>query len=120
MVRWEPPSNRESQEIHGPIARGDGCTDVWKDLQLSGEPEVFEIHGLFEADGPREPMSLPKYQDVVVRMKKYRNTYQEYWMSTAEKTGSGKPVDAFITPVTVSAGLLPDKFFYGGKSGPQL
>lgn len=87
---------------------------MWEALHLSGEPEVFEINGLFEADGPREPLSLLKYQDTVGHMKDYRNRYQEYWMSTAQKTGNGKPVDVFISPVTVTAGLLPDKFFYGG------
>ncbi|KAM7205455.1 Amidase signature domain containing protein [Naviculisporaceae sp. PSN 640] len=114
LVHWEPPSNKESQEIHGPIARGDGCADVWEALQLSGEPQVFEINGLFEVDGPREPLSLLKYQNTVAHMRDYRNRYQEYWMSTADKTGNGKPVDVFISPVTVTAGLLPDKFFYGG------
>ncbi|KAM7192735.1 Amidase signature domain containing protein [Rhypophila sp. PSN 637] len=114
MVPWEPPSNQESEAIHGQIARGDGCADVWEVLQLSGEPEVYEIRGLFEPNGPRDPLPLLKYQEIVAHMKDYRNRYQEYWMSTAEKSGNGRPVDAFISPVTVSAGLLPDRFFYGG------
>ncbi|KAK4208752.1 amidase signature domain-containing protein [Rhypophila decipiens] len=114
MVPWEPPSNQESEAIHGQIARGDGCADVWEVLQLSGEPEVYEIRGLFEPDGPRDPLPLLKYQEIVAHMKDYRNRYQEYWMSTAENSGNGKPVDAFISPVTVTAGLLPDKFCYGG------
>nr|BAV32171.1 hypothetical protein [Sordaria araneosa] len=114
MVPWEPPSNLESEAIHGQIARGDGCADVWEVLRLSGEPEVHEIKGLFDVDGPRDPLPLLKYQEIVAHMKDYRNRYQEYWMSMAEKSGNGKPVDAFISPVTVTAGLLPDKFFYGG------
>ncbi|KAK0615153.1 amidase signature domain-containing protein [Bombardia bombarda] len=112
LLDWNPPSNRESEAIHGVIARGDGCLDVWDALQLSGEPEVHEIEGLFEPHGPRMPLSLPDYQDVVVRMRDYRNKYQTYWMSTAEKTTDGQPVEVFISPVTPSAGLLPDKFFY--------
>lgn len=40
-------------------------------------------------------------------------------MSTTEKAGAGKPVDAIITPVTVSAGLLPNKFLYAGISEPR-
>ncbi|KAK3375517.1 amidase signature domain-containing protein [Lasiosphaeria ovina] len=111
-IDWGPPSNLESHQIHGHIARGDGCPDVWRALQLSGEPEVPQIRGLFEPDGPRDPMSLPEYQDVVVHMRDYRNRYQEYWMSTAGLTRTGRPVDVFISPVTATAGLLPEKFFH--------
>ncbi|KAK3682999.1 amidase signature domain-containing protein [Podospora appendiculata] len=112
LIDWDPPSNQESLEIHGCIARGDGCPDVWRALQLSGEPEVPEIEGLFEPHGPREPMSLPEYHDVVIHMRDYRNRYQDYWMSTATRSDSGLPVEVFISPVTPTAGLLPEKFFY--------
>ncbi|KAK3317124.1 amidase signature domain-containing protein [Cercophora scortea] len=112
LIDWKPPSNLESLEIHGCIARGDGCPDVWKALQLSGEPEVPEIEGLFEPHGPRAPMSLPEYQDVVIHMRDFRNRYQDYWMSTATRTGNGLPVEVFVSPVTPTAGLLPEKFFY--------
>ncbi|KAK3317078.1 amidase signature domain-containing protein [Apodospora peruviana] len=112
LVDWNPPSNRESLEIHGKIARGDGCVDVWDALQLSGEPEVPEIDGLFESGLPRKPLSLAEYQDVVIHMKDYRNRYQEYWMSTAEKSGTGRPVEAFISPVTPTAAHLPKQFFH--------
>ncbi|KAK3395141.1 amidase signature domain-containing protein [Podospora didyma] len=112
LLDWNPPWNHESRQIHPHIARGDGCLDVWKALQLSGEPEVHEIRGLFKQNGPREPMPLPAYQDMVVRMREYRNLYQEYWMSTSSETKSGRPVDVYISPVTATAGLLPEKFFH--------
>ncbi|KAK3349053.1 amidase signature domain-containing protein [Lasiosphaeria hispida] len=112
VIDWNPPSNAESLEIHGKIARGDGCPDVWSALQLSGEPEVYEIEGLFEPGGPRKPMSLTEYQDVVLQMRDYRNRYQEYWMSTASVTKSGRPVDVFISPVAATAGLMRHKFLY--------
>src|SRR4051812_4861656 len=115
-MEWNPPSNSESNDIHGHIARGDGCVDVWRALQLSGEPEVPEIEGLFLPDGPRQPMSLPEYQDVVVHMRDYRNRYQDYWMSTASETKTGQPVEAFISPVAPTAGLLPNRFYHAEYS----
>ncbi len=73
---------------------------------------MYEIRGLFTPEGPRDPMPLAKYQDVVVHMREFRNRYQDYWESTAGVTRSGRPVDVFISAVTPTAGLLPEKFCY--------
>ncbi|CAG9992178.1 unnamed protein product [Clonostachys byssicola] len=35
LVGWYPPSNSEVANIHGSLARGDGCLDVWEALELS-------------------------------------------------------------------------------------
>jgi amidase len=69
------------------IARGDGCPDVYDAVQLSGEPFVPEITNLFPNGKPRAPLPLPEYQQVISRMKDYRQRYLDYWTSTAERTG---------------------------------
>ncbi|KAK6951447.1 hypothetical protein Daesc_007982 [Daldinia eschscholtzii] len=91
LLDWDPPSSNHSAEIHGPIARGDGCPDVWEALKLSGEPPVPEIASLFKDGGPKPPIPLPEYEDLVVHMKEYRCEYHEYWTSSAEKTKSDDP-----------------------------
>ncbi|OTB14987.1 hypothetical protein K445DRAFT_301576 [Daldinia sp. EC12] len=116
LLDWDPPSSNHSAEIHGPIARGDGCPDVWEALKLSGEPPVPEIASLFKDGGPKPPIPLPEYEDLVVHMKEYRCEYHEYWKSSAEKTKSGQPVAAVIQPVSPYAGVLPGKFLYSAYS----
>ncbi|KAG6364517.1 hypothetical protein INS49_006118 [Diaporthe citri] len=115
LLDWQPPSNGISDKIHGPVARGDGCPDVWEALQLSGEPPVPQIARLFEGGGPKPPIPLPEYEDVVVLMKEYRTNYQEYWASSATRTLSGQPVSAVIQPVSPYAAVLPGKFYYSAR-----
>ncbi|KAK4033688.1 amidase signature domain-containing protein [Parachaetomium inaequale] len=112
LIDWVPPSNNESAQIHGPIARGDGCPDAYEAIQLSGEPIVPEIDNVFPGGKLRQPMPLPEYEQVVLHMKDFRNRYNDYWMSSAQNTHTGRPVEAVISPVTPYAGILPGKFQY--------
>ncbi|RFU32954.1 hypothetical protein B7463_g3365, partial [Scytalidium lignicola] len=111
LLDWNPPSNNNSIAIHGPIARGDGCPDVWEALQLSGEPPVPEIAPLFPGGAVKPLIPLLEYENIVVHMKEYRYSYQNYWMSSASR-----PVEAVIQPVSPYAGVLPAKFYYSGIS----
>ncbi|KAL8294734.1 hypothetical protein RB600_000608 [Gaeumannomyces tritici] len=116
VVNWHPPSNNNSNAIHGPIARGDGCPDVYKALQLSGEPAVPEIANLFPGGKLRPSIPLPVFQNLVQHMKSYRQEHNDYWRSTAGKTGTGRPVDAVISPVSPHTAVPPGKFLYGEYS----
>ncbi|KKK23877.1 hypothetical protein AOCH_002908 [Aspergillus ochraceoroseus] len=109
LIDWEWKRHVETVDIHGLIARGDGCYDVYDAARLSGEPFVPEIKNLFPNNRPKAPLPLPEYEKVVQRMKEYRQEYLEYWMSTAKRTGD-RPVEAVISPVTPYAGVLPGGF----------
>ncbi|KAF8846807.1 amidase [Acephala macrosclerotiorum] len=111
-IPWEPPSVNESIAIHGPIARGDGCPDVFEAIHISGEPIVPEIQHLFPNGQLQPPMNLVNYEKVVMHMKDYRQRYHDYWSSTANKTRNGRPVEAIILPVSPYAAVLPGKFFH--------
>ncbi|CAG8249637.1 unnamed protein product [Penicillium salamii] len=111
LINWEGPSVNESMKIHGAIARGDGCVDVWDDVQLSGEPFVPQIQNLFPGGNPRPPISLLEFDWVVRCMKEYRKKHLEYWMSTARATGD-QPVEAIISLVTPYASVAPGKFYH--------
>ncbi|KAL2826072.1 amidase signature domain-containing protein [Aspergillus cavernicola] len=109
LIEWDWPHNNETTEIHASIARGDGCPDVYDAVHLSGEPFVPEITNLFPNGKPRDPLPLPEYEEVVRRMKDYRERYLNYWTSTAERTGD-RPVEVLLSPVTPYAGVLPGKY----------
>ena len=95
----------------GPIARGDGCPDVLDAIKLSGEPIVPEIAHLFPGGRLQPPMPLPEYEQVVSHMKEYREQYNDYWLSSADRTRTGRAVEAIISPVSPYAAVLPGKFF---------
>ncbi|KXX74804.1 Acetamidase [Madurella mycetomatis] len=112
LLDWAPPSNNESAQIHGPIARGDGCADAYNAIKTSGEPFVPEIDNVFPDGKIRPALPLPEYEEVVIHMKDFRNRYNDYWISSATKTHTGRPVEAVIAPVTPYAAVLPGKFKY--------
>ncbi|KAI0443365.1 amidase signature domain-containing protein [Xylaria telfairii] len=112
LLDWKPPSNNESIEIHGPIARGDGCPDVYNAIRASGEPIVPEIAHLFPDGKLKPPIPLPEYEQIVLHMKDFRARWNDYWMLSAERTTSGIPVQAVISPVTPYAAILPGKFYH--------
>lgn len=45
-----------------------------------------------------------------VRKRQYQKAYLEYWNSTTQLTGTGRPVDAIICPVAAQAAVIPGHF----------
>ncbi|KAK7211680.1 hypothetical protein V2G26_018858 [Clonostachys chloroleuca] len=105
LVGWYPPSNSEVANIHGALARGDGCLDVWEALELSDEPMTPELELTFPERRPVPSMSVVDYQSFVVRMVAFREKWNDYWESSFERTTNGHPVEAIISPVTPHAGI---------------
>jgi hypothetical protein len=82
--------------------------------------------------------SAIEVEEPVLKLKKYRVKYRNYWLSTANDTSTGKfgstrrsiamlgcqltrvttvgrPVDAVILPVIPSAAVIPGKLFHYGN-----
>jgi amidase len=49
-----------------------------------------------------------------VLKRQYQKEYMEYWNSTASHTGTGRPVDAIITPLAPFAAARPGMYDYYG------
>ncbi|XXH01436.1 hypothetical protein Hte_007796 [Hypoxylon texense] len=118
---------------HPPIARGveiaveaakraghkkaclgaDGGHDVWKQLSILHEPLIPPLEEMY-GDGPTDPMLIPEYQDYALKRLRYTARYMEYWNSTVEFTGTGRPVDAVIMPVAPHAAVIPNRYFHYG------
>lgn len=45
-----------------------------------------------------------------VSRREYQKLYMDYWNSTVNETGTGRPVDAFVSPVTPYASVTPTGF----------
>jgi amidase len=86
---------------------------VLKNLALSGEPIVDPVGQIFGSE-PRKQFTASEIADTNVAIWRYRKKYADYWNGTKELTGTGRPVDAVITPTDVYAGVIPGKLKYFG------
>jgi amidase len=57
---------------------------------------------------------------VNVEKRQYQKEYMEYWNSTVQATGTGRPIDAVICPLAPFAAARPGRYSYYGKSGLEL
>ena len=112
IIEWNPPSHKRGYEI---ITRSwiyDGGADIHNALELSGEPMVSQIAGLYGKK--REEDSASNIAANNIAKRDYQKEYMEYWNSTARSTSTGRPVDAFIAPLAPFAAARPGRYDYYG------
>lgn len=73
---------------------------------------------------PSSPLSFLESQILIrwaaeisavnVAKRQYQKEYMEYWNSTVALTGTGRPVDAIISPLAPFAAARPDMYKYYG------
>ena len=81
-------------------------------LALSGEPMASQISVIYGTLLPQ--FTASEIAAVNVAKRQYQKEYMDYWNSTAEITGTGRPVDAIISPTAPFAAARPGKYTYGG------
>lgn len=81
---------------------------------LSGEkPEWRLLVGTEDQE-----ISVPELAALNVEKREFQKKYMEYWNSTAQLTGTDRPVDAVISPLSVEAAGIPGALnFESGFSG---
>jgi len=115
VIEWSPPSHKRGIDIITTIWAYDGGADVHEALGLSGEPPIPQIAGMFGSK-PREQADATKIAATNVTKRKYQKEYMEYWNSTIDSTGTGRPVDALIMPVAPFEAARPESYNYYGYS----
>lgn len=85
---------------------------VHEALALSGEPMIPQIQSHYSSLKPQ--MTGFDIAAVNVEKREYQKEYMEYWNSTAELTGTGRAVDAVITPLAPMPANLSMTFDYIG------
>ncbi|KAL8680043.1 MAG: hypothetical protein Q9186_003723 [Xanthomendoza sp. 1 TL-2023] len=113
VLDWKPPSHSTANKILGAFFMADGCHDIHRQLDLSGEPLMPPLRRGFQL---KDPLPLLEYQDFTLQGKAYNETYSDYWNSTS--SGDGRIVDAFIMPVAPNAAVIPGKYSYGAYTEP--
>ncbi len=106
VVEWKPPLHAEMYLLKEQISVCDGGHNIHGDLRLSGEPPVSRIPMTFGTE-PKDPKNAMEIAELHIRKREYQKEYMEYWNSTAEVTSTGRPVDAFISPLIPFTGMRP-------------
>lgn len=101
ITEWNPPSHKRGLDILLAAWKYDNGADIRSAFALSGEPMVPQIANTYGAEFANDV--TPKDATFIaannVAKREYQKEYMEYWNSTAELTGTGKPVDVVIAPV---------------------
>lgn len=114
VVEWKPPSHEPILDVTFKTWTYDGGRDIHENLGLAGEPMIDQIKGLYETVKPQ--FSASDICATNVRQRELQKEYMEYWNSTSESTGTGKPIDAFIAPLAPFPAARPKGYKYYGYS----
>ncbi|RMY56381.1 hypothetical protein D0865_03685 [Hortaea werneckii] len=112
VLEWKPPiPHARLTDICNTIWSFDGGADCNKDFALSGEEPAPQclVHTAPQANA----------SDIMaanIAQREAKKEYMEYWNSTAEHTGTGRPVDSIICPLAPYAAARPGKYTYYGYS----
>jgi amidase len=71
----------------------------------SGEP-VVELLNQFMTG--TTPLTCNESWDINLKRYAYQQEAQEHWNNTVKRTSTGRPIDAYISPVAASAAVKPN------------
>jgi amidase len=113
VIEWSPPSHKTIGDTGLKSWIYDGGADVRSAFALSGEPMSDQIS--FYSSLDRE-FTGSEIAATNVEMRTLKKQYLDYWNSTKDKTGTGRPVDAVIAPLAPFPAARPGKYSYYGYS----
>ncbi|KAI4288613.1 MAG: hypothetical protein L6R35_002122 [Caloplaca aegaea] len=114
VIEWHPPDHARGVNIILKAWTYDNGADICSAFALSGEPMIPQVVGAYSGDKPPEDATYIAANNVAQR--EYQKEYMEYWNSTAELTGTGRPVDVVIAPVAPFSAARPGRYSYYGYS----
>ncbi|THY78167.1 amidase [Aureobasidium pullulans] len=105
VIEWQPPSHSKLQDICVKAWGYDGGADAARAFALSGEDPKPNI--MFEEAPQANATDIMRNQ---VEKRDAEKEYMEYWNSTSQLTGTGRPVDAIISPLAPFTAARPNKY----------
>jgi amidase len=113
VITWTPPSHKLLIEEGFKCWIYDGGRDVKNAFGLSGESMSDQVK--FFSDLQKE-FTATEIAATNVKLRELKEEYLRYWNSTQEKTSTGRPVDAFISPLAPFPAARPGMYGYYGYS----
>lgn len=128
VIEWKPPAHSKAVELavsdrmtpqskhtdeqQRVIYEMDGGLDFKYQFGLSGESQAAQV--IVPENGTE--LKASEIAALNVAKREYQKEYIDYWSSTAELTGTGRPVDAFLCPAAPHAAVIPTQYKYVGYS----
>jgi amidase len=113
VIEWEPPSHRTINDTCLKSWVYDGGQDVKAAFALSGEPMSDQVKMFESLD---KEFTATEIAATNVEVRALKKEYLDYWGSTAQKTSTGRSVDAVISPLAPFPAARPGKYSYYGYS----
>lgn len=93
MIDYTPPDTDEGVKITGALFDADGGRDIAEAVALSGEPN---LNGVLSPDA--KELSTFEYWRLCYKRKQFITRQLAAWEATEKRTGTGRPIDALISP----------------------
>ncbi|KAL2014079.1 hypothetical protein VTN00DRAFT_1604 [Thermoascus crustaceus] len=117
VVPWTPYKHDFAVDLINGIYASDGCADVLRDINASGEPAIPNIKDLLNPN--IKAVGMNTLWDVQLKKWRYQCEYLEKWRELEAQLG--KELDAIIAPITPTAAIRHDQFrYYGYASAINL
>jgi amidase len=101
VIDWKPFQHDKAYDIIGRIYSADGGEDIRRSCEESGEPVMYSLMDEGVEDKSAQ-VGASVYQGWQVAKERdvYRKQHLDHWQATASQTGTGRPVDAVLAPVS--------------------
>ncbi|KAJ5548198.1 hypothetical protein N7513_005432 [Penicillium frequentans] len=106
VITWYPPSHATAHELANQIYGMDGGVDMMHHFGLSGEKKAPQVLLLEEGI----ELKASSIADINIVKREYQKRYMDYWNSTVELTGTGRPVDGVFCPLASHAAVIPGQY----------
>ncbi|KAE8150954.1 amidase signature domain-containing protein [Aspergillus avenaceus] len=106
VITWSPPAHQIAYNLSGRAFDLDGGADIAYHFALSGESQAPQVI----VKGGAPPKTATEIAALNVEKRQYQKLYMDYWNSTAQITGTGRPVDGVICPCAPHAAVIPQKY----------
>jgi amidase len=117
ILPWKPYKHDFAVDLINNIYAADGCTDVYKDINASGEPPIPNIKNLLNPDLPKADMN--DLWDTHLKKWNYQMEYLTAWRDF--ETEHGSELDCIIAPISPTAAIRHNQFkYYGYASAINL
>ncbi|GAA5858334.1 hypothetical protein JCM8547_004655 [Rhodosporidiobolus lusitaniae] len=114
VIEYTPPNAAEGEKLLVSIYAADGGADVQHECDISGEEN---LGGILKGGGKPPHLSTYEFWQLCFARRTFITKQLAAWEATKELTGTGRPIDALISPVAPYVSFKPGEkqnvFFTG-------